>query len=73
MLGLGMKILGATGAAVGFGIQQAMQIMGNQGVGFISGEWKGVRGTPRIQMYAAIVILILAIIVFAYAKKIGST
>src|SRR5512139_3953698 len=60
LMGKGMVMLGALGASVGFGIQQASQMLGGQGVGFISGEWKGVFGTPRRQMYAAIVVLILA-------------
>ena len=70
LLGRGMLVLGALGASVGFGIQQAMQIMGNQAVGFISGEWKGVFGLPRSQMYAAIVIVIVAVIVLAYGNTL---
>jgi len=45
----GMLLLGTLGASVGFGIQQATQIIGGQGVGFISGEWRGVMGRPRIK------------------------
>ena len=30
-----------------FAFGWAMQILGNQGVGFISGEWRGVLGAPR--------------------------
>src|SRR5207249_9246121 len=33
LLGRGMILLGALGASIGFGIQQTMQILGNQGVG----------------------------------------
>ena len=40
--GKGMLMLGALGAAIGGGIQQAMQMVGGQGTGFISGEWRGV-------------------------------
>jgi hypothetical protein len=50
LMGKGMILLGAFGASVGFGIQQAMQILGGQGVGFVSGEWRGVNGRPRQQM-----------------------
>ena len=43
--------LGAGLASIGFGVQQAMQMLGGQSVGFISGEWRGVprgrRGPPR--------------------------
>jgi hypothetical protein len=47
-----------------------MQILGNQGVGFLSGEWAGVEGTPRRQMYAAIGILLLAAVVVAYGNSL---
>ena len=49
MMGQGMLLLGTLGASVGFGIQQSTQMLGNQGVGFISGEWRGVSGAPRHQ------------------------
>jgi hypothetical protein len=70
MMGHGMLLLGALGASVGFGIQQSTQMLGNQGVGFISGEWHGVRGTPRHQMVAAIVLLVLAAAIMAYGNTL---
>ncbi len=66
----GMLLLGAFGASVGAGIQQAMQMVGGQGLGFISGEWKGVQGTPRRQMYAAIGFLLIAAVVMAYSNTL---
>ena len=68
LLGRGMIFLGVLGASIGFGIMQSVQILGNQAVGFISGEWKGVHGKPRRQMYLAITVLILAAIIMAYGK-----
>jgi hypothetical protein len=68
--GKGMIMLGALGAAIGGGIQQAMQMVGGQGTGFISGEWRGVHGRPRLQMYGSIALLILASFVMAYSKTI---
>ena len=47
-MGEGMLLLGAAGAAVGFGIQQTLQLLGNQAVGFVSGEWRGVGGKPLL-------------------------
>ncbi len=70
LMGKGMLLLGALGASVGFGIQQAMQMLGSQGVGFISGEWRGVRGRPRNQMYLAIMVLVFATIVMAYGNTL---
>jgi hypothetical protein len=68
--GKGMLMLGALGAVVGVGIQQAMQMVGGQGTGFISGEWRGVHGKPRLQMYASIALLIIAAFIMAYSKTI---
>jgi len=73
LMGKGMLLLGALGASVGFGIQQATQMLGNQGVGFISGEWRGVRGTPRVQMYVAILTLIVAAIILAYGNSLAKS
>jgi L-rhamnose-H+ transport protein len=70
MLGRGMLLLGTLGASIGFGIQQAMQIMGNQGVGFISGECDGITGLPRLRMYISIAILILGVVILALANNI---
>jgi len=55
---------------VGFGIQQASQMLGGQGVGFASGEWRGVRGVPRMQMYLAIALLIVAAIIMAFGNSL---
>lgn len=65
LMGTGMRWLGALGASVGFGIQQASQMLGGQALGFLSGEWRGVAGQPRNQMYIAVAILIAAATVMA--------
>ena len=65
LAGKGMLLLGALGASVGWGIQQPMQMTGGQLLGFISGEWRGVHGKPRRQMYLAIAVLIVAALIMA--------
>ena len=70
LLGRGMLLLGVFGASVGFAIQQIMQIMGNQAVGFFSGEWKNVYGKPRRLMYSALVVLVVAILIVAFSNNI---
>jgi hypothetical protein len=67
--GKGMLLLGAFGASVGFGIQQAMQMTGAQAVGFIGGEWRGIHGRPRWQMYCAIAALIVASVIMAIGNR----
>lgn len=71
LMGRGMLFLGALGASVGFGIQQASQMIGGQAVGFISGEWKGIHGTPRNLMYITILVLISAAVIMAYGNKLA--
>lgn len=73
LMGKGMLMLGPLGASVGFGVQQAMQMLGTQAVGFIGGEWRGMHGKPRWQMIAAIAALILAACIMAYGNTFSST
>jgi len=70
LMGRGMILLGILGASIGFGIQQSTQIIGNQIVGFVSREWKGVKGRPRNTMYLALVVILIAIIIFAFSRTI---
>jgi hypothetical protein len=71
LMGKGMLLLGALGASIGWGIQQAMQMTGTQLLGFVSGEWRGVRGKPRIQMYLAIAIFIVAAVMMGYGNTLS--
>jgi L-rhamnose-proton symport protein (RhaT) len=71
MNGVGMLLLGSLGASIGWGIQQAMQMTGTQALGFVSGEWKGVHGKPRVQMYVAIAIFIAASVIMAYGNTLA--
>lgn len=68
--GKGMLLLGTLGASVGIGIHQALQIIGNAGVGFASGEWKGIHGRPRRLMLASIIVLVSAAVMMAYGNTL---
>jgi hypothetical protein len=59
------------GASVGFGIQQATQILGGQAVGFLSGEWRGIDGKPRRQIYWAIGVIIVAAFVLSFGNLLS--
>ena len=48
----------------------ALQILGAQGLGLVSGEWRGVRGKPVVQMMVAVVILVTAAGIMAYASTL---
>jgi hypothetical protein len=71
LMGKGMLLLGALGASIGWGIQQAMQMTGGQLLGFVSGEWRGVHGMPRRQMYLAVALLIVAGVILAYGNRLA--
>ena len=71
LLGRGMLLPGVFGASVGFAIQQILQIMGNQAVGFFSGEWKNVYEKPRQRMYIALVVLAIAVIIVAISNVLA--
>lgn len=66
----GMLLLGPMGGSIGFGIYFALQILGAQGLGRISGEWRGVHGKPVKQMGAAVTILVVAAAIMAYASTL---
>jgi hypothetical protein len=67
----GMLLLGPMGGSVGFGIYFALQILGAQGLGLVSGEWRGVRGQPVRQMCAAVALLVVAAAIMAYASTLA--
>ena len=66
----GMILLGPMGGSIGFGIYFALQILGAQGLGLISGEWRGVHGRPAKQMCVAVAILVLGAGIMAYASTL---
>lgn len=71
LMGKGMILLGVLGASVGFAIQQSAQIMGNQLIGFASGEWRGIRGVPIRTMYWSILVIIAGVVVLAYSNTMS--
>jgi len=70
LLGQGMLLLGPLGASVGWGLVQGSVILGGQVLGFASGEWRDIGGTPRARMYLAVVLLIVAMAIMACAKTV---
>jgi L-rhamnose-H+ transport protein len=70
LLGEGIFKLGSLGASIGWGIVQGTLILGGQLLGFLSGEWRGVSGRPRNQIYAAIAVLLLSMVVLAAANAL---
>ena len=72
LLGRGMVLLGPLGASVGFGIVQGTLILGGQALGFITGEWHGVTGKSRLQIYIAIAILLVSMFIMAVGNALAT-
>ena len=71
LLGQGMLLLGPLGASVGWGVVQGTLILGGQALGFVSGEWRGVSGKPRTQIYIAIAVLVCSMVILAFGKTLA--
>ena len=69
-MGQGMLLLGEPGPPSASASNRRLQLLGNQIVGFVSGEWRGVGGRPLHQMIAAIVVLLAAVLVLALGKAL---
>jgi len=67
-LGIGMQMMGALGASIGFGIYQTMQVASSQAVGFISGEWHQAPAKNLRQMRLALFLLLIAVVCFSAGK-----
>ena len=55
----------------GTGIQQALQIVSAQGVGFVSGEWRDVRGPCRRFMVVAVAFLLGAVLMMGFSQVLS--
>jgi hypothetical protein len=73
LMGKGMLLLGALGASTGSGVYMATQLSGSQFLGFVSGEWRGVYGKSRVQMYMAIGFLMAAVVAMSYANTLSKS
>ena len=67
-MGNGMRMLGALGASLGFGLYQGFQMISSQGVGAISGEWRNTPLRPKALMLCAILLLLAAVSIMALLK-----
>ena len=71
IMGEGAILLQGLGGSVGWGTQQGFQVIGGTFLGFFAGEWRGVVGTPRRQIFAAISVIVLAVAVLTYSKVLS--
>ena len=69
LLGLGALLLGPSGGPISWGLVSGTLILGGQILGFASGEWRGIRGKPRFQVFTAILLLIVAMTIMTCGKS----
>ena len=67
-MGNGMRMMGALGASLGFGLYQGFQTLSSQGVGVFSGEWRGAARRTKALMVGAVVLMLAAVSAMAFLK-----
>ncbi len=67
-MGNGMRMMGALGASLGFGLYQGFQTLSSQGVGFFSGEWKGAAEKAKGLMLTAVILMLAAVSAMAIVQ-----
>ncbi|MBQ7257441.1 MAG: hypothetical protein IJS60_07100 [Abditibacteriota bacterium] len=66
IFGYGTLMMGALGASVGNGVSQCVQTGGQQFIGFVFGEWKGVKGKPVKVLVIGLILLLIGIILLSF-------
>lgn len=67
-MGNGMRMMGALGASLGFGLQQGLSILTAQSVGVFTGEWSGVLRRTKLLMIIAVALMLAAVCVMAFLR-----
>lgn len=68
LFGYGSVMMGVLGASVGAALSQCSQTGGQQVIGFVFGEWKGVKGKPVNLLIIGLVFLFAGIIILSLTK-----
>jgi len=67
-MGNGMRLMGALGASLGFGLYQGFQTLSSQAVGVLSGEWRQSGRGPRVRMAVAVGLMLVAVAAMAFLR-----
>lgn len=70
--GIGAFYLGKLGTTVGWGVNIGMALIVASAIGFALGEWKGVSRRATNTLILGIAILVIAIVILAYANGLVS-
>lgn len=72
LYGFGATSLGVLGTSIGFSILMSSMIITANGLGVVSGEWKGAGARPAAWMAAGLFILTAAIFLIGYGHRPGA-
>ncbi len=59
-------LMGALGAVIGNGVGACVQTAGQQFIGFVFGEWRGVKGKPVKILVIGLILLFIGIIILSF-------
>ena len=68
--GRAAELMGDLGGSAGWGLYMGLVIVISNGWGFVTGEWRGVRGRPVALIAGGIVMLLIAIIIIGYSTTV---
>ena len=69
--GVGAFYLGALGTTVGWGVNIGMALVVAASLGFLTGEWKGASKTSTRTILGGIGVLLVAMVILAYANSLA--
>jgi len=70
LYGMGANRMGSLGPVIGWPVFQSTTVLGATGWGFLTGEWKGIRGRPVYFQTAALVVLVAAMFTLGLATRL---
>ena len=68
--GRAAELMGDLGGSAGWGLYMGLVIVVSNGWGFVTGEWRGIRGRPVALIAGGIVMLLIAIIFIGYSTTV---
>jgi L-rhamnose-H+ transport protein len=70
LYGMGAEKLGSLGPVIGWPVLVSTTVLGATMWGFVTGEWKGIKGRPVHLQSAALVVLVAAIFTLGAAARL---
>ena len=68
--GRGATKMGALGGSAGFGMWMGTTVLVSNFWGVVTGEWKGVQGSPTKYMIGGAILMLMAIALIGYSASL---